>query len=212
MKTRAQFLTVLTAVVVLGAGAIVATFLLTQPQEIAVAASPGYAGQPALGDADAPVKLILFENFVCEHCQAFETEVFPAVKRDFIDTGRVQVLYVNLAWGEEPSGRAALAGECAYQQSSSAFWAYKTRLFERQGDWNTTSDLAALVEGIADLDGEALETCVAQGQTQGEVERDLAVAERVGVSGTPSVVIGDQGFEAPAYETLRMAIEAQEAK
>ncbi len=201
----------LTAVVVLGAGAIVATFLLTRPQEVAVTPSRDYVGQPALGDAEAPVKLILFENFMCEHCRAFETEVFPALERDFIDTGRVQALYVNLAWGEEPAGLAGLASECAYRQSSAAFWPYKTRLFERQGDWNTASDLAALADGIADLDRGALETCVRQGQTQGEVDSDLSVAERVGVSGTPSVVIGDQGFEAPDYDTLRMAIEAEEA-
>lgn len=49
------------------------------------------------------------------------------------------------------------------------------------------------------------------GDTQSELERDLAVGEYVGVEGTPSVVVGDQGFEAPSLDVLRQAIEGQQA-
>jgi protein-disulfide isomerase len=209
MKTRAQFLTVLTAVLVLGAGAIIATVLLTQPKAVNMAATQYYTDQPTLGVEDAPVTLILFENFLCEHCRTFEEEVFPALKRDFIDTGQVQAVYLNLAWGEEPALLAGLAGECVYRQSNTAFWAYKTRLFEEQGSWTTAADLVAHAEGVANLDTNALATCIGERQTQSDLERDLAAAESIGVSGTPSVVIGTQGFEAPDYETLRRAIEAE---
>lgn len=213
MKTRAQFITVLTAVLVVGAGAIAATVLLTRPKSVTAASAASYeayyVGQPTLGKDDAPVTLILFENFLCEHCRAFEQDVFPVLERDFIDTGRVKTLYLNLAWGEEPALLAGLAGECVYRQSNTAFWAYKTRLFETQGSWTTAADLTALAEGIANLDTNALAACISDGQTQSELERDLAAAETIGVSGTPSVVIGTQGFEAPDYETLRKAIEAE---
>jgi protein-disulfide isomerase len=209
MKTRAQFLTVLTAVLVLGAGAIIATVLLTQPKAVNMAATQYYTDQPTLGVEDAPVTLILFENFLCEHCRTFEEEVFPALKRDFIDTGQVQAVYLNLAWGEEPALLAGLAGECVYRQSNTAFWTYKTRLFETQGSWTTATDLTARAEGVANLDTNALATCIGERQTQSDLERDLAAAESIGVSGTPSVVIGTQGFEAPDYETLRRAIEAE---
>lgn len=208
MKTRAQFLTVITAIVLLGAMAIAATFYLTRPKTLETAPA-GYDSQPTLGRADAPVTLVLFENFLCEHCRAFEREVFPQLQREYIDTGKVRVVYVNLAWGEASAELAALAGECAYGQDETAFWNFKSRLYEAQGSWQTAGDLAALADAVSGLDGPQLEACMTEGDTQAEVERDLAAAEQVGVSGTPSVVVGDQGFEAPTFDTLRAAIEAQ---
>ena len=211
LRTRAQFITLITAVLVLGAGAIAAAFFFTRPKAFATAETSNYAGQPTLGNADAPVKLILFENFMCEHCREFETSVFPQLKRDYIDTGRVEAYYVNLAWGSEQAELGGLAGECAYSQNGTAFWAYKRLLYEQQGNWQDASDLAALADTIPELDSERLETCVMSGETRSELERDLAVGDYVGVEGTPSVVVGDQGFEAPSFEVLRQAIEVHEA-
>lgn len=211
MKTRAQFLTVVTAVLVLGAGVVAAAFFFTRPKAFATAETSSYAGQPTLGDADAPVKLILFENFMCEHCREFEMSVFPQLKRDYIDTGRVEVYYVNLAWGSEQAELGGLAGECAYSQNETAFWTYERLLYEQQGNWQDASDLAALADTIPELDNARLEACIAQGETRSELKRDLRVGEYVGVEGTPSVVVGDQGFEAPSFEVLRQAIEVHEA-
>lgn len=133
MKNRVQFLTVLTAVVLLGLVAVAVTFYLTRPQTLEVPSVVGYEGQPVIGNADAPVKVILFENFLCEHCRSFETDVFLQLKREYIDTGEVAAVYINLAWGEQEAQFAALAGECAYQQDPQAFWDFKGQLYEAQG-------------------------------------------------------------------------------
>lgn len=209
MKTRAQFLTVLTAAILLAAAAIVTTLWLTRPREIPLTGMPSFDGQPTLGSPDAPVTLILLENFMCEHCKAFEADVFPAIKRDFIDTGQVQARYVNLAWGEEAATLSGLAGECAYQQNNNAFWDYKTKLYETQRQWQTAAELSEVAGGVAGLNADALESCISERQTQSDVENDLNLANTLGVSGTPSVIVGNQGFEAPDYETLRIALEAQ---
>lgn len=212
MRTRAQFLTVVTAVLVLGAAGVAAAFFFTRPQALATTEVGSYVGQPTLGEPDAPVKLILFENFMCDHCRAFETDVFPQLKREYIDTGEVQAIYVNLAWGEEEAELAALAGECAYRQSETAFWDFKGQLYQAQGRWQTVADLEALAEAVPELDSAELRQCTRQAETQSEVDRDLALADYVGVSGTPSLVIGNQGYEAPSFETLQAAIEAQGAE
>lgn len=62
-----------------------------------------------------------------------------------------------------------------------------------------------------ELDSPELGQCTRQAETQSEVDRDLALADYVGVSATPSLVIGNQGYEAPGFETLQAAIEAQRA-
>ena len=183
------------------------------PAATVSAPTGGYAGQPTLGRVDAPVKLILFENFLCEHCKAFEEGVFPRIKSDYIDTGQVQAYYVNLAWGAESATTAGLAGECAYRQDELAFWEYKRALYAAQDDhdgaWATTDNLAAIAESVPALDAAELRACLEEGRYLSEVQRDLELGDLVGVRGTPSIVVGTQGFEAPSYETLADAIERE---
>ncbi len=183
------------------------------PAATVSAPTGGYAGQPTLGRVDAPVKLILFENFLCEHCKAFEEGVFPRIKSDYIDTGQVQAYYVNLAWGSESATTAGLAGECAYRQDELAFWEYKRALYAAQDDhdgaWATSANLVAIARSVPALDAEELRACLADGRYLNEVQRDLELGDLVGVRGTPSIVVGTQGFEAPSYETLADAIERE---
>lgn len=74
-------------------------FRLGPEPTLNVQAGGGYEGRPAFGERRAPVKLISFENFLCEHCKAFEAETLGRLRRDYINTGQVEAHYVNLAWG-----------------------------------------------------------------------------------------------------------------
>ena len=178
------------------------------------ASGSDYADQPTLGRPDAPVKLILFENFLCEHCKAFEESVFPRIRSEYIETGKVEAYYVNLAWGAESATTAGLAGECAFRQDEEGFWDYKSALFDSQTDhdgaWASIDALVTIArDNVAALDADSLRTCIEDGRYLAEVQRDLELGETVGVRGTPSLVVGDQGFEAPSYETLARAIDQQ---
>ena len=172
----------------------------------------GYADQPTLGRDDAPVKLILFENFLCEHCKAFEVEVFPRIRSAYVETGKVEAYYVNLAWGAGSATTAGLAGECAYRQDEEAFWAYKSAIFEAQsdhdGNWATIDRLVAIARAdVPALDADALRACIADGRYLSDVQRDLDLGEFVGIRGTPTLVIGTDAFEGPTYEALAAAID-----
>ena len=209
--TRTQRLTLITAALVIVAALGAFLYLQLRPEPSLGVQEGGYEGQPTLGSARAPVKLILFENFLCERCKVFEAEVFGPLKRDYIDTGKVEAYYVNLAWGDETAVTAGRAGECAFEQNAKAFWPYKEALFAAQGadGWATLDKVLEVAEGIEGLEPTALRTCITEGRTQAEVTRDMTLADYVGVSGTPSVIVGNQGFEAPGYETLQAEIDAQ---
>ena len=211
-----RVLTLVTALVLLGG---LASFLITRRTAAtgavpAVAQAGGYEGQPTLGAADAPVKVILFENFLCGHCKAFEEDAFAQLKRDYIDTGKVEAYYVNLAWGEADAFNAGLAGECAYRQDAAAFWPYKTALFRSQGaegeTWATVDTLVRVAEeNVPELDAADLRACITEKRFEGEVERDLELGDYVGVQGTPSIVVNDEGFQNPSFAALQTAIDSR---
>lgn len=201
--TTAKRLTLVTALILL-VGVVAAIFWFALRPDF-TPAPVGYEDQPTLGRANAPLKVILFENFMCEHCKAFEEEVFPQLERDYIATGKVEVYYVNLAWGSEQAELSALAGECAYRQDEAAFWNFKSDMYAAQGSWQTLDDLLGVAG--ASYDVPALRLCIETKQYESEVTRDLDLAEKVGVQGTPSIIVGNQGFEAPDYATLKQAID-----
>lgn len=211
-----RVLTLVTALVLLGglAGFIIARRTATTGEVPALADAGSYEDQPTLGDDDAPVKVILFENFLCEHCKAFEEDAFTQLKRDYIDTGKVQAFYVNLAWGEEDAVNAGLAGECAYRQNEAAFWRYKTALFRAQGGegetWATVDTLVRVAEeSVPELDAADLRACITGKRYESEVERDLELGDYVGVEGTPSIVVDDEGFQNPSFAALQDAIDGR---
>ena len=213
--TRTQRLTLFTAVFLALAllGALLYLKLRPGPN-LNVQDGVGYEGQPTLGRPRAPVKLILFENFLCEHCKAFEADTFGRLEEAYIGTGQVEAYYVNLAWGETDAFNAGLAGECAYRQDAAAFWPYKTALFRAQGaegeTWATVDTLVRVAEEKApELDAADLRACITDRRYESEVERDLELAEYVGVQGTPSIVVGDEGFQNPSFAALGAAIDSR---
>lgn len=213
---NARVLTLVTALVLLGglAGFIIARRTAATGEVPVLADAGTYENQPTLGDDDAPVKVILFENFLCEHCKAFEEDAFARLKRDYIDTGKVQAYYVNLAWGEEDAFDAGLAGECAYRQDEAAFWPYKTALFRAQGGegetWATIDTLVRVAEeSVPGLDAADLRACITERRFESEVERDLGLGDYIGVQGTPSIVVDDEGFQNPSFAALQAAIDAR---
>lgn len=214
-----RVLTLVTALVLLGAlaGFMVVRRSTATGQVPALTDAGSYEDQPTLGEANAPVKVILFENFLCEHCKAFEEDTFVQLKRNYIDTGKVEAYYVNLAWGEDDAFRAGLAGECAYRQEEATFWPYKTALFRAQGTegetWATVDTLVRVAEeNVPELDAADLRTCITERRFETEVERDLELADYVGVQGTPSIIVNDEGFQNPSFAVLQEAIDSRLAE
>ena len=76
------------------------------PPPVAVAAAPDktalLAVQPTdhvLGDPKAPVTLIEYASFTCPHCAHFHIQILPEIKKKWIDTGKVKLVYRDFPLG-----------------------------------------------------------------------------------------------------------------
>ncbi len=81
-----------------------------QAQTAPAAADPRLQDM-VLGKADAPVTIIEYASLTCPHCAHFHTDVLPAIKKDYIDTGKVKLIYRDF-----PLDQLAFAGavcDCA---------------------------------------------------------------------------------------------------
>lgn len=175
--------------------------------------------QPSLGDPQAPIKVVEFADFKCPACKTFETTVFPQLKQDYIDTGKVQFFFINfpLPLGID-SYTAADAAECVYHQNEAAFWAYYRTVYQNQGEerdtWATTSMLLSLVQEhvqpLAGVNITELEKCIAEKRYEKDVEEDKKIGIMAGVTGTPTIFVNKKQVDRWwPYANVKAAIEKE---
>ena len=174
------------------------------------------SGQPLLGQADAPVEIVAFEDFKCPACRFFDENVFPEVKRKLVDTGQAKFYFINYPFIGPDSTTAALAGECVYNQNPQAFWDYKTYVFRSQGPesqaWATPAFLAGIArDNLPDINADALQSCTADKTYAEQVSADRAMGDAAGVQGTPSVFVNGQRLSDFQFSTIQTAVESAQA-
>ena len=171
---------------------------------------------PAKGDPDAPLVMIEFSDFQCPFCGRFYEQTLPLIERDYIDTGKVLLVYRDMPLEIHPQAPPAhIAAECADEQGM--FWEYHDILFDRQAAWSGL-DPAALDEALAayaaelGLD-ESFGECTRSPEAQREMDLDYAQARSIGLTGTPSFLIGGDGHDfvavsgAQPYSVFRSLFE-----
>lgn len=85
----------------------------------------------ALGRADAPVTIIKYMSLTCPHCRAFHRDVFPQLKREYIDTGKVRFVLREFPIGKS-SGTATIALRCAPTDKYVALYG---KYLDQQASW-----------------------------------------------------------------------------
>jgi hypothetical protein len=153
-----------------------------------------------LGNPAAPVAVVEFSDFGCQFCGQFARESFPTLRREFIDTGKVQWKYIPYVLGIFPNGdRAAIAGECAAEQGEKAFWDMHDILYERQREWKSEGGAArALFTRYAaelNLDQNRFTSCYDTNRPATDITRNLRLGQQLGVRATPTFFINGARVE-----------------
>lgn len=159
---------------------------------------------PAWGPPSAPVTIVEFADFECPVCK----DSLPVLQqlRDLYKD-RVRLVYRDFPLSGHPQARpAAEAAHCAHEQGK--FWAYHDALFAQAPDLQT-SDYMALAERLS-LNTDEFTACLAGTRPKDAVAKDLADAQSLGLSGTPTFFINGHylaGFQ--SLEMLRQHIDRE---
>jgi len=150
-------------------------------------ATVAIGNKPVMGSDSAPVTVVEFADYQCPYCLRFTKTTFPYLKRDYIDTGKVRWVALNLPLPFHKDARkAAQASHCAGEQGK--FWEMREELFKNP------QKLAAehLPEHAASVgvDVEAFNACMASDRHLADIDQDAKDASAVSLTGTPSFIIG----------------------
>jgi protein-disulfide isomerase len=203
------------AMIALAAAATAAmTPALAQETTTAETAAMG-PGDFSLGSPDAKVKMVEYASFTCPHCATFHETVFPQLKADYIDTGKVHFT-LREVYFDRYGLWAALIARCGGEMK---YYGIHDMLFAKQAEWAASDNPAQVVEALktigrsAGLEDAAMDACLNdQANAEALIKQFQTNFEADGVEGTPTLFINGTKHSNMTYEDLKTIIDAELAK
>lgn len=169
---------------------------------------------PLQGNKNAKITIVEFSDFQCPYCKRFYDETYAQIKKEYVDSGKVNLAYRHMPLASHPLAQdAGEASECANEQG--AFWAYHDKLFENFNDWASLTNDEAITQyvtiaGDLGLNTEEFESCLISDKHDQTVKDDLAAGSTAGVSGTPTFFInGKPLVGAHPFQTFKTLIDQE---
>ena len=162
------------------------------------------------GDGSARVWIVEVSDFQCPYCRMWHDSTYPALVREYVQTGKARLAYVNFPL---PSHRnawpAAEAAMCSGVQGK--FWGMHDKLFDTQSTWAALGNPTAFFDSLATsagVDAARMRACVTAHATRPLIQADIDRATAAGINSTPNFIIGDQPIVgAQPIEVFRRAID-----
>ena len=146
---------------------------------------------PLQGNPGAPVTIVEFGDYQCRQCYIWYENTKPAITSDYVETGKVNFIFIDLAFLGNDSAKAAQASYCAEDQQM--YWQYHDLLYSSQkskidGGWADTEELQNFAVDLG-LDMDLFESCLDSGKYSKRVEYNIQQAHKNGITGTPGFFV-----------------------
>ncbi|SRR5581483_12048354 len=179
-----------------------AALLLAAPALASPAAAQGGAPEPARkpdplaarskGSPTAPITVYEMSDFQCPYCRRHAVEVFPALERDYVSTGKVRWVFINFPLTSIHPNAVAAAELALCGARLGRFWPLHDLLFRYQETWAPLKEPGPFLVSLADSAGvprAPLLQCLTSEAARPEVQADAEGARRSGASSTPTFYI-----------------------
>ncbi|GJL58600.1 MAG: thioredoxin [Nitrospirales bacterium] len=142
---------------------------------------------PILGSQQAKVAIVEFTDYQCPYCAQYHSETFENLKKEYIDTGKVQYALRDFPLDFHAYAKgAAIAANCAGKQD--AYWQMNHQLFSNQSELG--DGLYQKLARSLGLNMDQFESCVISPEQAQKVDADVVYGQEIGVNGTPTFFIG----------------------
>ena len=156
----------------------------------------------SIGAEDAPITMIEYASFTCPHCANFHTDVLPLIKENYIDTGKVRMIYRGIYF-DRLGLWADMLARCG---GPDRYFGITGMIYEKQSEWTSADSAVGVVDNLyaigrlAGMNQTDMEACMQDNETaQAMVKSSTENAEAHGVNSTPTFVINGQTVSNMAY-------------
>ena len=173
-------------------------------------------GSPILGDPNAPITLVEFGDYQCHYCNVFFQSIEKDIVKNYVDTGKVKIIFKDYNIIGEDSVIASQGAHCANDQG--LFWEYHDILYSNwtgeNNGWASPENLAIFAQQI-DLNMNKWSECMKKGSHSQIILKSNDDARTLELTGTPAFfIINSEGkvsklFGAQPFEVFKKIFDSQ---
>ena len=173
-------------------------------------------GSPILGDPDAPITLVEFGDYQCHYCNVFFQSIEKDIVKNYVDTGKVKIIFKDYNIIGEDSVKASQGAHCANDQG--LFWEYHDILYSNwtgeNNGWASSENLAIFAQQIG-LNMNTWSECMNKGSHSQIILKSNDDARALELTGTPAFfIINSEGevsklFGAQPFEVFKRIFDEQ---
>ncbi len=166
-----------------------------------------------IGNIDAPIQIVSLDSYSCYHCANFFTKIFPQIKREYIDTGKVLFIHREFSL-DAPSLTASKLARCYIQKkqpNSEQIFSLISSIYQSQTDWTSNNYEEKIVQifEIAGLTKNQSAECLKDEAIENKILQDRQQYVKVlNIQGTPTFFInGTVMTEGYDFQSFALKIE-----
>ena len=173
-------------------------------------------GSPILGDPNAPITLVEFGDYQCHYCNVFFQSIEKDIVKNYVDTGKVKIIFKDYNIIGEDSVKASQGAHCANDQG--LFWEYHDILYSNwtgeNNGWASSENLAIFAQQIG-LNMDKWSECMNKGSHSQIILKSNDDARTLELTGTPAFfIINSEGevsklFGAQPFEVFKKIFDEQ---
>ena len=161
------------------------------------------------GNKDAKIKIIAYESLTCSHCADFHKDIYPQLKKDYIDTGLAKIEFRHFPL-DIAAFNASKVSQCKSDQSLEIL----NSLYSNQQGWvkgNTAEEINNNLRKFIEEEGFQIdfEKCINDKEIEDFVLNDrVEGVKKFKINATPTIIINDKKFEKTLnYKNLKKSLE-----
>ncbi|MBI2643840.1 MAG: DsbA family protein [Nitrosarchaeum sp.] len=147
-------------------------------------------GSPIMGESSATITIVEWSDYQCTFCYKFHQSTMNTIKQDFIETGKVKLVFKDFPLNGPDSVLAAEAAYCAQDQGK--YWQYHDELYKNWGGertgWVNRDSLDKFATTVS-LDLEKFDKCLDEHRHLERVNQMYEFGREIGIDATPSFLV-----------------------
>lgn len=164
-----------------------------------------------LGDKNAPVTIYEFSSLGCSHCADFHLNMLPKLQKEYIDTGKVKLIFADFPI-DSKSMKGAMLARCMPEDK---YFDFLSLMFKKQLSWSLSFKTEKILTSYAELEGldaAKAKACMEDDEMAKEIMSIRQDGmEKLKIQGTPSFLVrsalGEEIIHGvPSYEELQQVL------
>ena len=164
-----------------------------------------------LGINEAPIKIKIFSSLTCPHCADFHINVVPKIKKEYVDPGKVQLIFIDFPLDQAAFDASKLL-HCLEQKKQIAFL---DKIYENQSQWTSGKNLSEInnnlkeIAKVLGINSKEFDKCLNNDTIIDQIINGrINAIQKYSINSTPTIIINEKKLEGSAnFRNIKKKIE-----